>query len=151
MVAKNRFQGVRHMSQCPITGCSTDTCSGIFHWVCNQGPQKVIPAGSLDILDFYRFRWILRVRQGLESIWNSSGIHLDEFSAQEVEYGVFLKDFYDFEEFPNSLHNPEGRIGTCPNPDWDKSGLRPIPIGRNRHCAQSGLGPIEICPNPDWD
>ena len=96
--------------------------------------------------------------EGLESIWNSSGIHLDEFSAQEVEYGVFLKDFDDFEEFPNILDNPEGRIetnracaqsglgaiGIGPNPDWAQCRLRPIRIGRKPDLSQSGLGQVPI-------
>ena len=69
------------------------------------------------------------MREGVESIWNCFGIHLDEFSAREIEYGFILKDFDDFEQFPSILDSPEGRIGTCPNPDWDGSGFVPIRIG----------------------
>ena len=67
-------------------------------------------------------------------------LHLDEFSAREIEYGVILKDFHDFEQFPSILDSPEGQIGTSPNPDWDKSGFLLIRIGR-----------IPISPSPDWE
>ena len=84
------------------------------------------------------------MREGLESIWNSSGIHLDDFSAGEVEYGVVLKDF---EQFPSILDSPEGQIGTSPNPDWDFSGFLPIRIGRNPEKSPSGWGEVPICPS----
>ena len=59
----------------------------------------------------------------MEPIWNSSEIHLDEFSGREVEYGVILKDFDDFEQFPSILDSPEGHIG-----DFSQSGLGHIGI-----------------------
>ena len=80
------------------------------------------------------------MRKGLEWIWNSSGIHWDEFPAREVEYDVILKDFDDFEQIPSILDSPEGQIGTSPHPDWDKSGFLTIRIGR-----------MLISPNPDWE
>ena len=62
---------------------------------------------SSGTLDFDGFCWILRVREGLESIWNCSGIHVDEFSVREVEYGVVLKHSDDFEQFSSILDSPE--------------------------------------------
>ena len=44
-----------------------------------------------------------------------SGIHLVEFSAREIEYGVILKDFDDFEQNPSIMNSLEGQIGTSPN------------------------------------
>ena len=97
-----------------------------------------MPAVSSDILDFNIFWWILQVREGLKSIWNGSGIHLDEVSAREVEYGIiskdsdeFQQDLHDFEQCPSILDSREwligdlsqfglGAMGTAPHPDWDK-------------------------------
>ena len=36
-------------------------------------------------------------------IGNCFGIHFDQLSGREVDYGVIFKDFDDFEEFPSIL------------------------------------------------